>query len=113
MPFFIKKPVASPRTSCVRFRRNDIIPILLLDIVQYFSGSVCFVGKNCAVGKIKMRQNIDSNSSIMDISSTQLDIDRIPKTVYNSMDLRRFPSATGTNKLVVSAVYIPFLAPAL
>ena len=113
MPFFIKKPVAFPRISAVRLWRNHIISILSLDIIQYFTGSICFVSQNCAVGNIKMRQNIDSNSSVMYISSGQLKIDWIPKTIYNRMDFCRFTSTTGTNKLLLFTVYSPFLAPAL
>ena len=84
-----------------------------MDIIQYFIGSIRFISQNCAVGNIKMRQNIDSNSSVMDISRAQLDIDWITKTIYNSMDFCRFASTTATNKLVLLAVYSPFLAPAL
>ena len=113
MTFFIKKPVTFPRISGVRFWRNHIISILPLDIIQYFIASVCPVSKNCAVGNIKMRQNIDSNGRVMDISRAQLDIDWIPKTIYNSMDFCRFTSTASSNKLVLFAVYCPFLAPAL
>lgn len=113
MPFFIKKPVAFPRISGVRFWRNHIISILPLDIIQYLTGSIRFVCQNCAVGNIKMRQNIDSNSSVVDISRAQLDIDWITKTIYNGMDFGRFTSTASANKLVIFAVYSPFLAPAL
>ena len=60
-----------------------------------------------------MRQDIDSNSSVVYVSGGQLKIDRIPETIYNSMNFCRFTSAADTNKLVVFRIYSPFLAPVL
>ena len=113
MAFFIKKPITFPRIFCIGFRRNCIIPILLLDIIQNFGCSVCLVRKNSAVGNVDVAQNINSNSGIMYVPACQLNVNRIAKTIYNCMNLGRFSTATGSNKLVVLAVYSPFLAPAL
>ena len=113
MAFFIKKPITFPRIFCIGFRRNYIVPTLLLDIIQNFSCSVCLVRKNSAVGNVDVAQNINGNSRIMYVPACQLNVNRIAKTIYNSMNLGCLASATGSNKLVVFAVYSPFLAPAL
>jgi len=68
---------------------------------------------NRAVGNVNVRQDINCNSGIMDIATWQLEIDRISKTIYNGMNLRRLTAATGANKLVKFAVYSPFFALAL
>ena len=49
----------------------------------------------------------------MYVTTRQLNVNRIAKTIYNSMNLGCLATATGSNKLVVLAVYSPFLAPAL
>ena len=113
MAFFIKKPITFPRIFCLGFRRDYIFPVLLLDIIQNFGCSVCFVRKNCAIGNVDMGQNINGNRGIVYVTTCQLNVNRIAKTIYNSMDLGRLSTATGSNKLVVLAVYSPFLAPAL
>ena len=113
MAFFIKRPVTFPRIFCIRFRRDCVVSILSLDIIQNFSCSICFVRKNGAIGNVDVRQNIDSNGGIVYVSACQLNINRIAKTIYNSMNLGCLSAATGSDKLVVLAVYSPFLAPAL
>ena len=113
MAFFIKKPITFPRIFCVGFRRDRIVPVLLLDIIQNFGCSVCLVRKDSAVGNVDVRQNINGNRGIMYVPTCQLNVNRIAKTIYNSMNLGRLSTATGTNKLVILAVYSPFLAPAL
>ena len=113
MTFFIKNPITFPRIFCIGFRRDCIVPILLLDIIQNFGCSVCFISKNGAIGNVDVSQNINGNSGIMYVPTCQLNINRIAKTIYDSMNLGRLPAATGSNKLVVLAVYSPFLAPAL
>ena len=113
MAFFIKKPITFPQIFCIGFRRNCIVSILLLDIIQNFGCSVCLVCKNSAVGNVDVSQNINGNRGIMYIPTCQLNVNRIAKAIYNSMNLGCLSSATGSNKLVVLAVDSPFLAPAL
>ena len=113
MAFFIKKPITFPRIFGIGFRRDCIVPVLLLNIIQNFGCSVCFVRKNSAIGNVDVGQNINGNSGIMYVTTGQLNVKRIAKTIYNSMNLGRLSTATGSNKLVVLAVYSPFLAPAL
>ena len=113
MAFFIKKPITFPRIFRIGFRRDCIVSILLLDIIQNFSRSICFISKNGAVGNVDVSQNIDGNGRIMYITACQLNVNRIAKTVYNGMNLGCLSTATGSDKLVVFAVYSPFLAPAL
>ena len=43
----------------------------------------------------------------MYISGGQLNIDWVPKTVYNSMDFCRFTSAAGTTKGVITLSILP------
>ena len=106
MAFFIKIPITFPRIFCIGFRRDCIVPILLLDVIQNFGCSVCLVRKNSAIGNVNVGQN-------MYVTTCQLNVKRIAKTIYNSMNFGRLSTATGSNKLVVLAVYSPFLAPAL
>ena len=113
MAFFIKKPITFPRIFCIRLRRNCIVSILLLNVVQDFLCSICFIRKNGAARNIDVAQNINSNGRIMYVPTCQLNVNRIAKTIYNSMNLGRLSAAAGSNKLVVLAVYSPFLAPAL
>ena len=113
MAFFIKIPITFPRIFCIGFRRDCIVPILLLDVIQNFGCSVCLVRKNSAIGNVDVGQNINGNRGIMYVTTCQLNVNRIAKTIYNSMNLGRLSTATGSNKLVVLAVYSPFLAPAL
>ena len=113
MAFFIKIPITFPRIFCIGFRRDCIVPILLLDVIQNFGCSVCLVRKNSAIGNVDVSQNINGNRGIMYVTTSQLNVNRITKTIYNSMNLGRLSTATGSNKLVVLAVYSPFLAPAL
>ena len=113
MAFFIKIPITFPRIFRIRLRRNCVVSILLLNVVQDFLGSICFICKNGAVRNIDVAQNINGNGRIMYIPTCQLNVNRIAKTIYNSMNLGRLSTATGSNKLVVLAVYSPFLAPAL
>ena len=49
----------------------------------------------------------------MDISTGQLKINWVSQTVYNNMDFSRLSPTTCANKLIIFAVYSPFLAPAL
>ena len=113
MAFFIKKAIIFPRIFCVGFWRDCIVPILLLDMIQNFGCSVCLVRKNRAIGNVDVGQNINGNSGIVYVTTCQLNVNRIAKTIYNSMNLGRLSTAAGSNKLVVLAVYGPFLAPAL
>ena len=113
MAFFIKKPITFPRIFCIGFRGNCIVPILLLDIIQNFGCSICLVRKDSAIRDVDVAQNIYGNSGIMYVTTCQLNVNRIAKTIYNSMNLGRLSAAAGSNKLVVLAVYSPFLAPAL
>ena len=113
MAFFIKIPITFPRIFCIRFRRDCVVSILSLDIIQNFSCSICFVRKNGAIGNVDVGQNINGNRGIMYVTTCQLNVNRIAKTIYNSMNLGRLSTAAGSNKLVVLAVYSPFLAPAL
>ena len=104
MAFFIEKPVTFPQIFGIGFRRDCIVSILLLDIIQNFRRSICFIRKNGAVRDIDVSQNIDGNGRIMYIPACQLNVNRIAKTVYNSMNLGRLSTATGSDKLVVFAV---------
>ena len=113
MAFFVKKPVTFPWIFSIRFRRNCVVPILLLDIIQNLSCSICFIRKNGAVGNIDVRQNINGNGRIMYVPTCQLNVNWIAKTIYNSVNLGCLSATTGSDKLVVLAVYGPFLAPAL
>ena len=113
MALSIEKPITFPRIFCIRLRRNCVISVLLLDIVQDFLRSICFIRKNGATGNIDVAQNINGNSRIMYVPACQLNVNRIAKTIYNSMNLGCLSTATGSDKLVVFAVYSPFLAPAL
>ena len=113
MAFFVKKPITFPRIFCIRLRRNCVISVLALNVVQDFLRSICFVRKNGAAGNVDMAQNINGNSGIMYVSTCQLNVNRIAKTIYNSMNLSRLSTATGSDKLVALTVYSPFLAPTL
>ena len=113
MAFLIKNPVTFPRIFRIRLRRNCVISILLLDVVQDFLRSIRFICKDGTIGNIDVRQNINSNSRIMYVSTCQLNINWITKTIYNSMNLGCLSSTAGSNKLIVFAVYSLFLAPEL
>ena len=113
MAFFVKKPVTFPRIFCIRLRRNCVISILLLDVVQDFLRSIRFICNDSTIGNINMRQNINSDSKIVYVSTCQLNVNRITKTIYNSMNLGCLSSTAGSDKLVIFAVYSPFLAPEL
>ena len=113
MAFFVKKPITFPRIFCIRLRRNCVISVLVLNVVQDFLRSICFVRKNGAAGNIDVAENINGNSRIMYVPACQLNVNRIAKTIYNSMNLGCLSTATGSDKLVVFSVYSPFLAPAL
>ena len=113
MAFFIKIPITFPRIFCIGFRRDCIVPILLSDVIQNFGCSVCLVRKNSAIGNVDVSQNINGNRGIMYVTTCQMNVNRIAKTIYNSMNLGCLSTATGSDKLVVFAVYSPFLAPAL
>ena len=104
MAFFIKKPITFPRILCIRFWRDCIVPILLLDIIQNFGCSVRLVRKNSAIGNIDVSQNINGNRGIVYVTTCQLNVNRIAKPIYNSMNFGRFSTATGSNKLVVLTV---------
>ena len=113
MAFFVKKPITFPRIFSVRLRRNCVVSVLVLNVVQDFLRSICFIRKNGAVGNIDVAQNVNSNSRIMYVPACQLNVNRIAKTIYYSMDLGCLSTATGSDELVVFAVYSPFLAPEL
>ena len=113
MAFFIEKPITFPRIFCIGFWRDCIAPILLMDIIQNFGCSVRLVRKNSAIGNVDGGQNINGNRGIMYVTTCQLNVNRIAKTIYNSMNLGCLSTAIGSDKLVVFAVYSPFLAPAL
>ena len=90
-----------------------MISILLLNVVQYFLRSIRCICKDGAIRNIDVRQNINGNGRIMYIPTCQLNVYWITKTIYNSMNLGCFSTTAGSNKLVIFAVYSPFLAPAL
>ena len=87
--------------------------VLLMNIVQNFFCSVRFICQNGTVGNINMSQNIHSHAAILYIPACQLNVSWIARAICNRMDFRCVPASTGTNKLVILAVYSPFLAPAL
>lgn len=61
-----------------------------------------------------MRENMNGKRQLNPVRSTcQMNVNRIAKTVYNGMNFGALSSTTYSNKLVVLAVYSPFLAPAL
>lgn len=113
MAFFIEKPVTFPRIFRIGLGRDCVVTILLLDIIKNFGCSICFICQNGAVGNIDVAQNINRNGRIMYISACQLNVNWIAKTIYDSMNLSCLATTTGSDKLVVFAVYSPFLAPAL
>ena len=69
MAFFIKNPITFPRIFGIRFRRNCIISILLLDMIQNFVGSIRFISQNSAFGNINGRQQINGNFGIMNMAT--------------------------------------------
>lgn len=113
MAFFVKKPITFLWIFCIRLRRNCVISVLLLDVIQDFLRSIRFISKNGAIGNTDVAQNINGNGRIMYVPACQLNVNWIAQTIYNSMNLGRLSAATGSDKLVVFAVYSPFLAPAL
>ena len=60
-----------------------------------------------------VRENINGNSRIMDVPACQLNVNWVSKSIHNSMDFGCLSTMARSNKLVVFAVYSPFLAPAL
>ena len=69
MAFFVKNPITFPRIFSIGFWWNSIISVLLLDIIQNFTGSICFISQNGTIGNINARQQTDGNFGIMDISA--------------------------------------------
>ena len=86
---------------------------MYLDIIQNFIGSIGFITQNGTVGNINAGQQINSDAGIMDISACQKETERISKTIYNCMNFSGFTPTAGANKLIIFAIYSPFLAPAL
>ena len=113
MAFFIKKPITFPWIFGIGFRRNGIISILSLNIIQNLACSIGFICQNRAVRNINTRQQINSDAGIMDISACQKETERISKSIYNCMNFSGFTPTASANKLIIFAIYSPFLAPAL
>ena len=82
--------------------------VLLLNVVQNFFCFVHFICQNGTVGNINMSQNIHSHAAILYISTCELNVNWIARTICNRMDFRCFPAPNGTNKLVMLVVYSPF-----
>lgn len=113
MSFFVQPPVAAPRGTSVALWRDCVIGVLKLNKIQNFIGSIGFVGKNCAISYVQMRQNLHSHSGIMYIPRRQLKVKRISKAINNRMNFGRLAATARADELVDIAVYSPFLAPAL
>ena len=113
MALLVEHPIAPPWVACIWFWGNSIVAVLLLNVVQNFTGSIGFVGQDRTIWNVKMWQYIHCHCRIMDISTGQLKINWVSQTVYNNMDFSRLSPTTCGNKLIIFAVYIPFLAPAL
>ena len=107
MAFFVKKPIRVPWISCIGFGGNCAMAVLLLNVVQHFFCSLCFICQNGTVG------TINSHAAILYIPTCHLKVSCIAQAICNRMDFRCFPASIGANKLVMLAVYSPFSAPAL
>ena len=113
MTLFISPPIAMSGNLGVAFRRNGIFGILSLDIVQNFICCVSSVSQDITVRNIYMWEYIHSYGGIMNVSRRKLKVKRIAKTINNGMNFGSLTTTTSTNKLILFAIYSPFLAPAL
>lgn len=113
MALLIERPVTTPGIASIGFEWNDIVSILPLNVVQNFTGSISLVSQDGTVGNIKVGQYIYSNGGIVNVSTGQLKINRVSKTIHHNMNFGGLSATTCANKLMIFAIYSPFLAPAL
>jgi hypothetical protein len=86
MAILVSMPIAKPRSDCIAFRRNRVLPICLLDVVQNLSSSVCFVSENITVRQITARQKFYSHCGIIDIPRSKQKFKRIPQCICKRMN---------------------------
>lgn len=86
MAILVGMPVTKPGSDRIAFRRNRVLPICLLDIVQNLGSSVCFVSENIAVGQITARQKFYSHCGIIDIPRSKQKFKRIPQRICKRMN---------------------------
>lgn len=64
----LEQPITTPWVACIRFSRNEITSILLLNVVRDFIGSISVISQDCTVGDIKTEQKILECRIILDSS---------------------------------------------
>ena len=113
MTFFVKVIIAIPWLFCIRFRWNGIVRSLRIDIIKNIICSVSTISKNVTVTNVKCWEQRYSLFWIVNFASCKNKINRISKSINNSMNFGGFTTSTYADKLVIFWIYSPFLAPAL
>lgn len=113
MPFLIYPPVAPPLDLYVALRRNGVLTILRLYVIQYLVAPISLVSKDITFRYVKMAQHVYSHLAICNVTLAEFKPYGIAKSINYSVDFCGLTAMTYTYMLLLIAIYSPFLAPAL
>lgn len=107
MTFFVLNPVAIPGIGFVALWWNAEIRIVIRDILTKGILSIGFICHDNRSVQIDMTENVFGNNRIMSIAGRKLNINRIPKRIYHSMDLC-ISAASGNPNALIFRIFCAF-----
>jgi len=113
MTFFVMPTIIIPWFFGIYFRWNGILCPLWINIITNIFCTISTIGKNITVTNIKLRKQRYCLFWIVAFTACKNKMNRVSKSVNNSMNLSSFTTFANTNKLIVFWIYSPFFAPAL
>ena len=100
MAFLIKPPIDIPRISLANPGRDAEICVVVSNKLPQRPSAISLIRKDRRTFQGNPAEQFFSDRDIVNVAGGQHDLNRVPQSVHNGVNLRAFPAATDSDALI-------------